>query len=60
MLIEQSAYTNRWRQVSPAAKGLFTASAFIAVFAANSPLTAALIVSLLVALTVFGAGISPS
>ena len=60
MLIEQSAYTNRWRRVSPAAKGLFTAGAFIAVFAANSPLTAAIIASLVVALTVFGAGIAPS
>ena len=60
MLIEQSAYTNRWRRVSPAAKGLFTAAAFIAVFAANSPLTAAIIASLVVALTVFGAGIAPS
>jgi cobalt/nickel transport system permease protein len=44
----------------PAAKGLFTAGAFIAVFAANSPLTAAIIASLVVALTVFGAGIAPS
>lgn len=59
MLIEQSAYANRWRQVSPAAKGLFAASGFVAVFAANSPLTAAIVTALLVAASWLGAGIAP-
>lgn len=59
MLIEQSAYANRWRQISPAAKGLFAASGFVAAFAANSPLTAAIVTGLLVAVTLLGAGIAP-
>lgn len=58
MLIEQSAYANRWRQVSPAAKGLFAACGFVAVFAAKSPLTATLLAGLLLAVTVLGAGIT--
>lgn len=59
MLIEQSAYANRWRQVSPAAKGLFAASGFVAAFAANSPLTAAIVTGLLLTVTLLGASIAP-
>ncbi len=59
MLIEQSAYSNRWRSVSPAAKGLFAACGFVAIFAAKSPLTATLIAGLLLLVTLIGAGITP-
>lgn len=59
MLIEQSAYANRWRPASPAAKGLFAASGFIAAFAAGTPLTAMIVASLLAVVSVFGAGVAP-
>ncbi len=59
MLIEQSAYSNRWRGVSPAAKGLFAVCGFVAIFAAKSPLTATLIAGLLLLVTLIGAGITP-
>lgn len=59
MLIEQSAYANRWRSVSPAAKGLFAACGFVAIFAAQSPLTATLVAVLLLLVTLIGAGITP-
>ncbi|MFH1026783.1 MAG: cobalt ECF transporter T component CbiQ [Pseudomonadota bacterium] len=59
MLIEQSAYTNRWRRVSPAAKGLFSLCGLIAAFAAGTPATACGIAAVLCAVTVFGAGIPP-
>lgn len=58
MLIEQCAYSNRWRSVTPAAKGLFTLGAFIAAFAAGEPRTAALVALLIALATVAGAGIS--
>ena len=58
MLIEQAAYANRWRPVSPAAKGLFAASALVAAFAASTPSTAAIIAAVLMAVTVLGAGIA--
>lgn len=57
MLIEQSAYANRWRQVSPAAKGLFSLCGMIAAFAAATPRAACVIAALLCAVTLFGAGI---
>ena len=60
MLIEQSAYSNRWRCVSPAAKGLFATCGFVAIFAAKSPLTATFITGLLLAVTLIGAGITPT
>ena len=59
MLIEQSAYSNRWRYISPAAKGLFAACGFVAIFAAKSPLTATFVTGLLLAVTLIGAGITP-
>ena len=40
MLIEQSAYANRWRPVSPAAKGVFALAGFVAAFAARTPTAA--------------------
>jgi hypothetical protein len=60
VLIEQSAYSNRWRCVSPAAKGLFATCGFVAIFAAKSPLTATFIAGLLLAVTLIGAGITPT
>lgn len=58
MLIEQSAYANRWRSVSPAAKGVFAASGFVAAFAAGSPLSAVIVASLLTVVSVLGAGVA--
>jgi cobalt/nickel transport system permease protein len=59
MLIEQSAYTNRWRRVSPAAKGIFTLCGMVAAFAAATPATACVVAAVLCAVTVLGAGIPP-
>ena len=57
MLIEESAYSNRWRPVSPAAKSLFALCGFIAAFAAGTP-TAALATAGVLALTaIVGASI---
>lgn len=60
MLIEQSAYANCWRPVSPAAKGLFAVCGFIAAFAAGRPLAAVIVASLLAVVSVLGAGIRPT
>lgn len=57
MLIEQSAYANRWRSVSPSAKGLFALAGLIAAFAAPTPAAAGLVTTLLVATTLLGARI---
>lgn len=57
MLTEQSAYTNRWRQVSPVAKGFFCLCGMIAAFTARSPQAALLIAVILSATTVLGAGV---
>jgi cobalt/nickel transport system permease protein len=59
MLIEQSAYTNRWRRVSPVAKGCFSLCGMVAAFAAGSPRTAMLVALILSAITIFGAGTPP-
>lgn len=59
MLIEQSAYTNRWRRVSPAAKGFFSLCGLLAAFAAATPATACGIAAVLCAVTILGAGITP-
>ncbi|MFH1029222.1 MAG: cobalt ECF transporter T component CbiQ [Pseudomonadota bacterium] len=59
MLIEQSAYTNRWRRVSPAAKGLFSLCGLVAAYAAATPASACGIAAALCAVTVLGAGIPP-
>lgn len=57
MLIEQCAYGNRWRRVTPAAKGLFTIGTLIAAFAATQPAAAALVALLVVLAAVIGAGV---
>ena len=60
MLIEQSAYANRWRRVAPAAKGIFALAGFVAAFAARTP-TAALAVALLLAVAaIAGARVAPA
>lgn len=57
MLTEQSAYTNRWRRISPVAKGCFSLCGTIAAFAAGSPRTALLIAFIMAATAICGAGI---
>ncbi|MBP8868253.1 MAG: cobalt ECF transporter T component CbiQ, partial [Propionivibrio sp.] len=57
MLIEQCAYSNRWRAVSPAAKGLFALGGFIAAFAAARPQTALTVAGLITLVAVAGAGV---
>jgi cobalt/nickel transport system permease protein len=57
MLIEQSAYTNRWRRVSPVAKGGFSLCGMIAAFASGSPRTALTVALILSAVTILGAGV---
>ena len=59
MLIEQSAYTNRWRRVSPIAKGCFSLCGMVAAFAAGSPRTAMLVALIMSVITIFGAGTPP-
>lgn len=59
MLIEQSAYSNRWRRVSHAAKGVFALGGFVAAFAAGTPAAAVAVAGLLAAVTLVGAGIPP-
>ena len=59
MRIEQAAYANRWRAVSPAAKALLAGCGFIAAFAAQTPGLALAIAALLVLLTCLGAGVRP-
>ena len=55
MLIEQSAYANRWRRVAPAAKGSFALAGFVAAFAARTPSAALVVAGVIVALTTLGA-----
>ncbi len=57
MLTEQTAYSNRWRTVSPAAKGCFSLSALVAAFVASSPRMNLLTALLLIAITTMGAGV---
>lgn len=59
MLIEQSAYTNRWRRYPPAAKGVFSLCGIAAAYAASTPATACSVAAILCAVTVFGARIPP-
>jgi cobalt/nickel transport system permease protein len=60
VLIEQSSYTNRWRLVSPAAKGVFSLCGLVAAFAAEKPITACGIAAVQCVVTILGAGISPT
>lgn len=58
MLIERCAYSNSWRRVSPAAKGLFTACGIVAAFLATSPRATIIPAFIMVATTVLGARVS--
>lgn len=55
MLIEQCAYSNSWRRVSPAAKGLFTACGIAAAFLAVTPQTTIVLAFIMMATAVLGA-----
>lgn len=59
MLIEQSAYSNRWRGVSPSAKGLFALFGLIAAFAARTPIAAGVVAGLLAVAALLGARVLP-
>ena len=59
MLIEQSAYANRWRAVSPAAKAVYAMCGIVAAFAAVSPAAALAVAVLLAASTTLGAKVPP-
>lgn len=59
MLTEQSAYSNRWRRISPVAKGCFSLCGIIAAFAAGSPRAALLVALCMTLATLLGAGIPP-
>ena len=59
MLIEQSAYANRWRAVSPAAKAVYALCGIVAAFAAVSPAAALSVTTLLAASTTLGAKVPP-
>jgi cobalt/nickel transport system permease protein len=56
VLVEQSAYANRWRPVAPCAKGLFALGGLVAAFVAAGRWEAGLLVTaLLVGTTLIGA-----
>lgn len=57
MLIERLAHANRWRPVSPAAKGTFALGGIVAAFAAGTPFAAAVVAGMLAGATLAGAGI---
>lgn len=57
MLIEQSAYANRWRKVTPAAKALFALGGFVAAFVARAPHAAVAIAGILAVTTLAGPAI---
>ncbi|MQY52054.1 cobalt ECF transporter T component CbiQ [Rhodocyclus tenuis] len=60
MLIEQAAYANRWRTVTPGAKALFAGCGLVAAFlAAATPWQAAAVTTCLALVTLVGAGIAP-
>ena len=60
MLIEQSAYANRWRRVDPAAKGAFALAGFVAAFAAATPRAALAVAALIGLATLVGARVAPA
>lgn len=60
MLIEQAAYTNRWRRCCPLAKLGFAFAGLLAAHLASTPVVAAGIALSLGSLTVLGAGVSLS
>ena len=59
MLIEQAAYTNRWRRVCPAAKGVFAVGGLVAAYCAGTPVAALAVATVLVLTTLVGARVEP-
>jgi cobalt/nickel transport system permease protein len=59
MLIEQAAYANRWRRVTPAAKAGFALAGLLAAFLAASPLVDGGVALLLALVTLLGALVPP-
>ena len=59
MLIEQTAYANRWRAVAPSAKGLFALGGFVAAFVAGAPALAFAVAAFFMLTTIVGAGVPP-
>jgi len=59
VMLERYAYANRWRWVSPGAKGLFALCGLTAVFAAGSASVAGALALVLAVVTLLGTGISP-
>ncbi len=57
MLIEQAAYSNRWRRISPTAKGSFALAGLLAAFLAHAPQNGLGVALALAACTLFGAGV---
>ena len=57
MLIEQAAYANRWRRVTPAAKGCLALAGLVSAFLASTPTLAAGVAALLMLATCLGAGV---
>lgn len=60
MLIEEIAHANRWRPVSPAAKGSFALCGLVAAFAAGTPQAAFAVALILAAVPLAGAGVKIS
>lgn len=56
-MLEQWAYSNRWRRIHPGAKGLLTLCAFVSAFVATNPWFLVTVAVVLAILTVWGAGI---
>lgn len=57
MLIEQSAYSNRWRAASPVAKGVFAFAGIVAAFVAKNPAFSFWVAPFMTATAIFGARI---
>ncbi|MDD2365922.1 MAG: cobalt ECF transporter T component CbiQ [Desulfuromonadaceae bacterium] len=57
MLTEQSAYSNRWRKVSPIAKGIFTFCGILAAFSAGSPVAALAVAIFISCAAIVGAAV---
>jgi cobalt/nickel transport system permease protein len=60
VLIDQSAYHNRWRQVSPAAKAVFCLCGISAAFLAKQPGLSGAVAIVIALITIIGAGIPVS
>ncbi len=57
ILLERHAYTNRWRRITPAAKGLFSMCGLTAAFVATQPAVTVVLALSVVAITLLGTGI---